>query len=187
MKFESLPVRLEGPLLLEPQAFPDERGFFSETFRADAFAELGITEQMVQHNQSRSVRGTVRGMHFHSGPGVSKLVRCARGRIADVLVDIRPGSATFGEWEVFELDDENLRILYVPPGFGHGFCVLSEQADVVYQQSAYYSAERESGFSPEDPEVSIDWPVARQERTISERDRTAPMLNEIGGLLGEQG
>lgn len=186
MKLESLPVRLEGPLLLQPQVFPDARGFFAETFRADAFAEFGIVEQMVQHNQSRSVRGTVRGMHFHCGPGVAKLVRCARGRIFDVLVDIRPGSPTFGEWEAFELDDENLRILYAPPGFGHGFCVLSELADVVYQQSAYYSAELESGFSPEDPEVSIDWPAAPQERTISDRDRSAPMLNEIGNLLGGQ-
>ena len=186
MTFELVPTRLDGPLLIEPQVFTDERGFFAETFRADDFAALGISESMAQHNQSRSVKGTIRGMHFHVGVGLTKLVRCARGRITDVLVDIRPASPTFGEWETFELDDENLRVLYVPAGFGHGFCVLSELADVVYQQSAYYSPELESGFSPEDPKVSIDWPVAPQDRTISERDRSAPMLNEIGNLLGGQ-
>ena len=186
MSFKVVPSRLKGPILIEPSVFPDERGFFTETFRANDFDELGVVGPMVQHNQSRSVRGTVRGMHFHSGPGVSKLVRCARGRIVDVLVDIRPESATFGEWEAFDLDDERLRLLYVPVGFGHGFCVLSDIADVVYQQSAYYSSELESGFSPEDPEVAIEWPVPPGERTISQRDRGAPMLNEIGELLGGQ-
>lgn len=187
MTFEPVPSRLEGPLLIQPRSFPDERGFFVETFRTDDFAGLGVTEPMVQHNHSRSVRGTIRGMHFHSGPGVTKLVRCARGQIVDVLVDIRPQSPTFGEWEAFELDDQNLRMLYVPAGFGHGFCVLSDLADVVYQQSSYFTAERESGFSPEDPEVSIDWPVPPAERIISERDRGAPMLNEIGVLIADQG
>jgi dTDP-4-dehydrorhamnose 3,5-epimerase len=181
---EVIPTRLEGPLLIEPQAFPDERGFFVETFRADVFEGLGIDEPMVQHNHSRSVRGTVRGMHFHAGDGVSKVVRCSRGRILDVLVDMRPGSATFGEWEGFELDDENLRILYVPPGFGHGFCVLSDVADVAYLQSGYYSPEVERGFSPLDPDVAIEWPVAEKDRILSERDLQAPRLAELEGLSG---
>lgn len=179
---EIVPTRLEGPLLIEPRAFPDDRGFFVETFRANVFEDLGIIEPMVQHNHSRSVRGTVRGMHFHVGDGVSKVVRCSRGRILDVLVDMRPGSATFGEWEGFELDDEKLRMLYVPPGFGHGFCVLSDVADVTYLQSAYYSPEVERGFSPLDPEVAIDWPVAEEDRVLSERDLQAPALNELTGL-----
>jgi dTDP-4-dehydrorhamnose 3,5-epimerase len=181
---EVVPTRLEGPLLIEPRLFPDERGFFVETFRASAFEELGITEPMVQHNHSRSVRGTVRGMHFHAGEGVSKVVRCSRGRILDVLVDMRPASTTFGEWEGFELDDETLRMLYVPVGFGHGFCVLSDVADVAYLQSAYYSPEAERGFSPLDPEVAIEWPVADEDLIISERDLRAPMLNELDGLSG---
>ena len=187
MSFTVSSGRLSGPLLFEPQVFSDPRGFFVETFRADFFSAHGVDEAMVQQNQSRSVQGTVRGMHFHSGPGVSKLVRCARGRIADVVVDIRPGSPTFGEWESFELDDENLGVLYVPVGFGHGFCVLSELADVVYQQSAYYSPELESGFSPEDPDVAIEWPVPAEERTISERDRNAPALSAVSDLLIGQG
>lgn len=173
---EVVPTRLEGPLLIEPRVFPDDRGFFVETFRANRFEELGIGEAMVQHNHSRSVRGTLRGMHFHAGEGVSKVVSCPRGHILDVLVDMRPGSATFGEWEGFELDDENLRMLYVPAGFGHGFCVLSDVADVAYLQSAYYSPEVERGFSPLDPQVGIDWPVAPGDRILSERDLQAPAL-----------
>ena len=177
-----IPTRLEGPLLLEPSVFPDDRGFFVETFRQSDFAELGIDEPMVQHNQSRSTRGTIRGMHFQTGDGVAKLVRCARGEIVDVLVDIRPGSATRGEWEAFALDDVLMRSLYVPVGFAHGFCVLSDEADVVYQQSRYYSPEVETGFSPLDPEVGIEWPVAAGERIISDRDLSAPGMAE---LLGE--
>ena len=180
---ELLETRLEGPLLIEPRAFPDERGFFVETFRASRFEELGISEPMVQHNHSRSVYGTVRGMHFQTGAGISKVVRCPRGRIVDVLVDICPGSPTFGQWEAFELDDEKLRILYVPVGFGHGFCVLSEVADVAYLQSGYYSADVETGFSPLDPAVGIEWPVPAGERILSERDLSAPTLAEISGSL----
>ena len=178
-----IPTRLEGPLLIEPKVFPDDRGFFAETFRANVFADFGITEEMVQHNQSRSVRGTLRGMHFQIGAGASKVVRCARGKIIDVLVDIRPSSGTFGDWEAFELDDERLLTLYAPVGFAHGFCVLSDVADVVYQQSAYYSTEVERGFSPLDPSVGIDWPVKREEMILSERDLAAPSLAEISELL----
>jgi dTDP-4-dehydrorhamnose 3,5-epimerase len=181
---EVVPTRLEGPLLIQPRVFPDDRGFFVETYRANLFEELGIPEAMVQHNHSRSVGGTVRGMHFHTGSGVSKVVRCSRGRILDVLVDMRPGSATFGEWEGFELDDESMRMLYVPVGFGHGFCVLSDVADVAYLQSAYYSPEVESGFSPLDPEVGIEWPVPEGDRILSERDLQAPPLSGVAGITG---
>ncbi len=180
---ELIPTRLDGPLLIEPRAFPDERGFFVETFRRNLFADFGIGEEMVQQNHSRSVRGTVRGMHFQSGAGVSKIIRCARGEILDVLVDIRPGSPTFGQWEGFPLDDQELRVLYAPVGFAHGFCVISEVADVLYQQSGYYTADLESGFSPEDPRVAIEWPVAGVQRTVSARDREAPTLAEIADQL----
>jgi dTDP-4-dehydrorhamnose 3,5-epimerase len=180
---ERLETRLDGPLLLAPRVFGDERGFFAETYRASALGELGITEAFVQDNHSRSVRGVVRGMHFSIGAGASKLVRCGRGAIADVLVDVRRGSPTYGEWEAYELSDENMHVLYVPIGFAHGFCVVSDVADVLYKQSAYYSADVERGFALDDPDVAIAWPVPPEERTLSERDRTAPRLAEIAAEL----
>jgi dTDP-4-dehydrorhamnose 3,5-epimerase len=173
-----LETRLEGPILLEPTVHGDARGFFVETARANALAELGVADRFVQDNQSRSAHGVLRGMHFQ--PGMAKLVRCARGRIFDVLVDIRPGSPSFGRWEGFELDDEKHLQLYCPDGFAHGFCVLSDVADVIYRCSAYYDPERESGFRFDDPEVAIEWP-AIDPRT-SERDRQAPLLSDLREL-----
>jgi dTDP-4-dehydrorhamnose 3,5-epimerase len=171
-----LETRLEGPLLLEPTVHGDSRGFFLETFRAATLAELGVHEGWVQDNHSRSARGVLRGMHFQ--PGMAKLVRCARGSILDVLVDIRPGSASFGHWEGHELDDERHHHLYVPDGFAHGFCVLSETADVIYKCSAYYDPAAESGFRFDDPQVGIKWPEGLDFQT-SERDRSAPLLSEL--------
>jgi len=178
----TLETRLEGPILIEPQVFGDERGFFSETYRRSGFSELGIHEEMVQDNHSRSRRGIVRGMHFQIGAGAAKLVRCGSGAILDVVVDIRRGSATYGEWEAFELTGENMRIVYCPIGFAHGFCTLSEYADVLYKQSNYYAAETERGFKYDDPEVAIGWP-AEIELIPSTRDATAPRLREIADEL----
>ena len=171
-----LATRLEGPLLLEPTVHGDSRGFFLETFRASTLAELGVHDDWVQDNHSRSAKGVLRGMHFQ--PGMAKLVRCARGAILDVLVDIRPDSPSFGLWEGFELDDENHRQLYAPDGFAHGFCVVSESADVIYKCSAYYDPAAESGFRFDDPEVGIKWPEGIEFET-SERDREAPLLSEL--------
>jgi dTDP-4-dehydrorhamnose 3,5-epimerase len=171
-----LETRLEGPLLLEPTVHGDSRGFFLETFRASALAELGVHEEWVQDNHSRSARGVLRGMHFQ--PGMAKLVRCARGAVLDVLVDMRPGSASFGHWEGYELDDERHLHLYVPDGFAHGFCVLSETADVIYKCSAYYDPVAEGGFRFDDPQVGIRWPEGIDFQT-SERDRSAPLLSEL--------
>jgi dTDP-4-dehydrorhamnose 3,5-epimerase len=178
-----LETRLDGPMLIEPTVHGDERGFFSETYRRNVFAELGVAEEMVQDNHSRSRRGVVRGMHFQIGHGASKLVRCARGVILDVVVDIRRGSPTFGRWEGFELSDRNMRIVYCPVGFAHGFCVISEQADVIYKQSGYYSDEVERGFAYDDPDVAIEWPLPRAELVTSERDAGAPHLREIAHEL----
>jgi dTDP-4-dehydrorhamnose 3,5-epimerase len=178
----TLPTRLDGPLLIEPAVFGDERGFFCETYRRSALAELGVAEEMVQDNHSRSRGGVVRGMHFQVDPPAAKLVRCARGAILDVVVDIRTGSPTFGEWEDFELTDENMRMAYCPVGFAHGFCVLSEFADVIYKQSAYYAAGHDRGFRYDDPEVAIAWP-AGLELVPSERDAQAPLLREIADSL----
>jgi dTDP-4-dehydrorhamnose 3,5-epimerase len=177
-----LETRLDGPVLISPATHPDERGFFQETYRRNAYAELDIRDEFVQDNHSRSVRGVVRGMHFQVGAGVAKLVRCARGAILDVVVDIRRGSPTFGEWEAFDLTDENLHQVYCPVGFAHGFCVLSEQADVMYKQSAYYDGALERGISYEDPDVGIAWPDGIELRP-STRDARAPLLKEIEAEL----
>ena len=177
-----IPTRIEGPVLLAPAVHGDERGFFMETFRADAWAAEGVDTAFVQDNHSRSRRGTVRGMHFQTSPGQGKLVRCARGRVLDVVVDLRRESPTFGEWESFELDDEHGHQLWVPVGFGHGFCVLSELADFVYKCTSYYDPATERGIAFDDPEVGIEWP-GDLELLYSERDRTAPKLSEIAAEL----
>ena len=179
MPFDVIPTRLDGPLLLAPRVFPDERGFFCETFRANDLQELGIAEAFVQDNHSRSSRGVVRGMHFQIGDGCSKLVRCGRGAIVDVLVDLRRSSPTYREWEAFELSDETMHVLYAPVGFGHGFIVTSEIADVLYKQSAYYSVDVERGIKFDDPAVGIEWALPREEWIYSERDATAPTLAEF--------
>jgi dTDP-4-dehydrorhamnose 3,5-epimerase len=178
---ERLVTRLDGLVLLAPSKFGDERGFFMETFRADAWAAEGVPIEFVQDNHSRSRQGTIRGIHFQTQPGQGKLVRCARGSVVDVVVDLRRGSPTFGEWESFVLDDESAHQLYVPVGFGHGFCVTSEIADFVYKVTAYYDAATESGFRFDDPEVAIEWP--RIELLYSERDRSAPLLSQIADSL----
>jgi dTDP-4-dehydrorhamnose 3,5-epimerase len=183
MPFERLETRLAGVGLIQPTVFGDERGFFVETYRTGEFAELGIAEQMVQDNHSRSKHGIVRGMHFQVGDGAAKLVRCGRGKIVDVVVDLRRGSPTFGEWEAFELSDENGRIVYCPIGFAHGFCVVSELADVFYKQSNYYSGERERGIRYDDPDVGIEWPLPTEELIPSERDATAPTLADVAAEL----
>ena len=142
-----LPTRLAGLVVIEPAVYSDERGFLSETYRRQWHAEAGIPEEdlFVQENHSRSKRGVVRGMHFQVGDGVAKLVRCARGRVLDVGVDLRRGSPTYGQWAAVELDDESMHELYLPVGFAHGFCVLSETADVLYKQTAYYDPSLEPG------------------------------------------
>jgi dTDP-4-dehydrorhamnose 3,5-epimerase len=172
-----LETQIEGPILIEPVVHGDERGFFHETYRKDVFAELGIHDDFVQDNHSRSSRGIVRGMHFQIGRGTSKLVRCGRGAILDVLVDLRKGSPTFGEWEGFELTDENLHQLYVPIGFAHGFCVTSDVADVMYKIDSYYADETERGIKYDDPDVGIEWPAGLELRP-SQRDATAPLLRD---------
>jgi dTDP-4-dehydrorhamnose 3,5-epimerase len=180
-----LPTGLAGLVIIEPAVHGDERGFFIETYRREWHAQAGIpeAEEFIQDNHSRSARGVVRGMHFQVGAGVAKLVRCARGRILDVAVDLRRGSPTYGRWAAVELDDEQMRELYVPVGFAPGFCVLSDVADVLYKQTAYYDPSVERGIAWDDPEVGIDWPLPADELTVSERDGAAPKLREIADEL----
>jgi dTDP-4-dehydrorhamnose 3,5-epimerase len=172
-------TRLAGPLLLEHPVHGDDRGFFQESFRAEALAAHGVAVDWVQDNHSRSRRGVLRGMHWAVEPGQCKLVRCARGRIWDVVVDIRRGSPTFGRWEGYELDDVSGRSLLVPLGFAHGFLVLSDLADVLYKCSAYYEGAKERGFAWDDPEVGIAWPQVDGEVEVSARDAGAPRLAEV--------
>ena len=183
MRFERLETTIEGVGLIQTQVFGDERGFFTETFRRDELAAIGVVDEMVQDNHSRSKRGIVRGLHFQIGDGAAKLIRCGRGTIVDVVVDLRRGSPTYREWEAFELSDENGRMVYCPIGFAHGFCVTSEIADVFYKQSNYYSTDRERGVRYDDPDIGVEWPLPVEELVPSERDATAPMLAEVADGL----
>jgi dTDP-4-dehydrorhamnose 3,5-epimerase len=177
----SLPSTLSGVLLLEPDVVADPRGFFVETFSRQRYAEFGVPDDFVQDNQSRSARGTIRGLHFQFQPGQAKLVRVARGHIWDVVLDLRRSSPTFGRHEGFELDDVAHRQVYVPVGFAHGFCVLSDLADVAYRVSSYYDAAEERGVAWDDPALSIPWPV--EDPVLSQRDRALPRLREMQDSL----
>jgi dTDP-4-dehydrorhamnose 3,5-epimerase len=179
---ERLETRLEGPALVKPVVHGDHRGFFHESYRREAYAELGIPDEFVQDNHSRSGAGVLRGMHFQIGAGMAKLVRCGRGAVLDVVVDLRRGSPTFGEWEAFRLDEENLHQLYCPVGFAHGFVVLSEAADVMYKCSSYYDESIERGIAYDDPDVAIEWPEGI-ELHVSARDASAPHLRDIEAEL----
>ncbi len=176
-----LQTRLDGLVLVEPTVHGDERGFLVETFSARAWAAAGVDAEFVQDNHSRSAGGILRGMHFQTEPGQAKLVRCVRGRIWDVAVDLRRDSPTYGEWEGHELDDVSHRQLFVPVGFAHGFCVLSEVADVHYKVSSYYDPQTEAGIAWNDPDVAIEWPIADPQ--VSERDATSPRLADVADAL----
>ncbi len=177
---ELLETRLDGLALIAPAVHGDERGFFVETYREETWPVRG---PFLQDNHSRSRRGTVRGIHFQTHPGQGKLVRCARGTVWDVVVDLRKGSPTFGEWEGFELDDTRGHQLWVPVGFGHGFCVLSETADFTYKCTNYYDPATESGIRFDDPAVGIDWRLPREELLFSQRDADAPPLADVADDL----
>jgi dTDP-4-dehydrorhamnose 3,5-epimerase len=176
-----LETAIDGLVLVEPEVHGDERGFLVETYSERSWRELGVEARFVQDNHSRSGGGILRGLHFQLRPGQAKLVRCVRGRIWDVAVDLRRDSPTYGRWEGYELDDSAHRQLFVPVGFGHGFCVLSAEADVAYKLSSYFDPETEAGIAWDDPDVAIEWPV--DEPGVSERDRSAPRLAEVADEL----
>jgi dTDP-4-dehydrorhamnose 3,5-epimerase len=178
---QRLETKLDGLALIEPVVHGDSRGFMLESFAREEWAALGVDVEFVQQNHSRSSKGTLRGIHFQTSPGQAKLVRCARGQIVDVAVDLRRQSPTFGQWEAHVLDDEKHHQLFVPVGFGHGFAVLSEVADVTYQVSSLYDPATEKGIAWDDPEVGVDWQVA--DPLLSERDKTAPKLSEVAETL----
>jgi len=168
---------LSGVLVLKPRVLEDRRGFFLESYSAKTLAALGVDVPFVQDNHSRSVRGTLRGLHFQSAPGQGKLLRVTSGRIFDVAVDLRHGSPSFGQWFGQELSADNFLQLYLPVGFAHGFCVLSEQADVLYKATNFYNGDTERGMAWNDPSVNVAWPV--DDPLLSERDQALPLLHEL--------
>ena len=174
MKVETTP--LEGVLLITPQVFGDDRGFFMETFNAAKTADQGLPELFVQDNHSRSSKGVLRGLHYQYPQWQGKLVRAISGEIFDVAVDIRQDSQTFGQWFGAYLNDENKQQLYVPPGFAHGFCVTSDIADVAYKCTSDYQPEQDVGIRWDDPEIDVDWPI--KEPLISDKDAKAPLLKD---------
>jgi len=171
--------RLEIPdvILVEPEVFSDERGFFMETYKLSDFLAFGISERFVQDNHSRSVRGVLRGLHYQNPPKAQgKLVRVIRGEVFDVAVDIRKGSPTYGKWVGVRLSEENRLMLYIPPGFAHGFCVLSPKAEVVYKCTEEYDPHAEAGIIWNDREIGIEWPTKNP--IISPKDASWPPLKE---------
>jgi dTDP-4-dehydrorhamnose 3,5-epimerase len=171
---------LEGLLLIEPRCFEDERGFFLETFQAARYREAGISERFVQDNQSRSRKGVLRGLHFQVSRPQAQLVTVMRGRVFDVCVDVRPASSTFGRWFGVELGDTGPRQLYMAPGFAHGFCVLSDWADLHYKVSRHYDSTDEGGLRWNDPDVGIAWPIEAVQ--LAPRDAAYPVLRNIAPL-----
>lgn len=164
-------------LLIKPEVFHDERGSFTELFRKPLYREWGIDVDFVQDNHSVSEKGVIRGMHFQRAPGQAKLVTCLQGTIFDVFVDIRPDSATFGEWGSHLLEADSHEQIYIPPGFAHGFAALSDRAHVLYKVSSLYCPEEERTFSFDDPDVGIEWPITNP--VLSEKDRHAQPLEGV--------
>ncbi len=167
---------LEGLLVVEGKSFGDERGFFMESFRVDDWAREGLPP-LLQDNLSRSVKNTIRGLHYQIPPqAIGKLVRCARGRIFDAVVDLRRSSPTYGKSASIELDDSGNRMFWVPVGFAHGFCALSESADVTYKVTGYWSKEVDAGIRWNDPSLGIKWPVSAAEAIVTAKDAVLPLL-----------
>ena len=174
---EVIKTSLPGVVIIEPKVFGDERGFFLETFQADRYRDLaGIDLPFVQDNHSRSAKGVLRGLHFQKTKPQGKLVRVVRGEVFDVAVDVRSGSPTFGQWEGVVLSEENKRQFWVPPGFAHGFVVLSETAIFSYKVDDYYSSEQDQGIAFDDPALQIDWQLPRTQLKLSEKDQQQPFL-----------
>jgi dTDP-4-dehydrorhamnose 3,5-epimerase len=181
MQVEQLP--LEDLKLLKPRVFADDRGFFLEPWNMARMKGLGLELDFVQDNHSRNSRGTIRGLHLQKArggsPGQAKLIRCARGSIFDVVVDVRPWSKTFKQHCAVTLDDVKHELLYIPCGFAHGFCVTSDVADVCYKVTSLYDPQTETGFRFDDPAVGVPWPISGDAAVVSQRDREAPLLDEL--------
>ncbi len=177
MKFT--PLEIPGLILIEPRLFPDARGFFYESYRTDLFAQNGIKDTFIQDNHSRSSKGALRGLHFQVDPmAQGKLVRVIRGSVFDVAVDLRPGSKTYGKHASLVLSAENKKMLYVPAGFAHGFCVLEDDTEFLYKVTNFYSAAHERGILWSDPDLGIAWPNLGT-LILSDKDKKYPRLKDF--------
>lgn len=181
MPFVFKETSIVGVMIIEPRVFPDDRGFFMETYKASDFCNAGITENFVQDNLSSSTRGVLRGIHYQVNPfAQGKLVRVNSGSVWDVAVDLRRNSGTFGKWTGIELSGENKKMFYIPPGFGHGFAVLSDVAEFTYKCTAEYNPKAEGGIRWNDPELSVQWPLPADIIKVSARDEQLPLLGDMG-------
>jgi len=177
MNMEIIDLPLKGLKLFKPSVYRDSRGFFLETYRVENFLKEGFSVDFVQDNHSFSMKNCLRGMHFQEGNTQDKMVFVVEGKVFDVAVDIRPNSPTYGKWEGVILDGEHHHQLFIPRGFAHGFCVLSEKAHVYYKVSRYYKASQEKGFRWNDPDINIKWPISNPK--LSKKDKIAPFFKEL--------
>jgi len=182
MNFTFQPLSIPDLVLVTPKRFADDRGFFMECFRENLFAAAGMPA-FVQDNHAMSKKNVLRGLHYQLNPaGMGKLVRCLRGRIFDVAVDIRKGSPTYGRWLGLELSDHHPQMFYIPPGFAHGYCAMSGHCEVFYRTTAYYSPDHERAIRWDDPHIGIKWPVASP--VLSPKDRRAPLMHDAENNFG---
>lgn len=182
MPFEFEPTEMKDVILVKPKVFGDSRGFFMETYKKSEFFQHGIKTEFMQDNHSKSTKGVLRGLHFQTPPKAqAKLVRCPRGKVFDVAVDIRKDSPDFGKWVGAVLSEENKHMLFIPEGFAHGFVVLSDEAELIYKASDEYSPENDRGIKWNDPDIGIDWGIDF-EPLVSEKDAKQPFLKDCGDL-----
>lgn len=178
MPFDFKKTTIQDLCVITPHLFPDDRGFFMETYKESDFIEAGISERFVQDNHSRSSKSTLRGLHFQRPPfAQAKLVRCTRGRLWDVAVDLRPSSPTYKQWHGVELSEENRVMFFIPAGFAHGFVALEDGAELQYKCSAEYNAQSDGGVRWDDPDLAIDWPI--KDVLVSPKDAALPYLKDI--------
>jgi len=179
MSFEFEQLKMDGVILIKPRIFGDNRGFFTESYKKSEFVKNGIDIEFVQDNHSKSTKGVLRGLHYQASPKAqAKLIRCSKGRIYDVAVDLRKNSKTFGKWLKVELSEENKHMLFIPEGFAHGFVVLSDEAELLYKTNTEFSAEHDRGVLYNDMDINIDWEIDF-EPILSEKDKFQPTFSEI--------
>ncbi len=179
-KFNFIKTSIDGVIIVEPTAFGDSRGYFMETYQKEEFIKGGITVDFVQDNQSMSTKGVLRGLHFQKQFSQSKLVRCIRGAVFDVAVDLRPDSKTYGKWEGVVLSAENKKQFFIPKNFAHGFLVLSDEAEFVYKVDDFYHPNDEGGLMWNDPDIAIEWPIEKgMEIKLSDKDKLHPPFKNL--------
>ena len=181
-KFKKIETTIDGVYIIEPTVFGDNRGYFMETYAQKDFEEIGLNYNFVQDNQSKSKKGVLRGLHFQKENTQAKLVRCIKGEVFDVAVDLRPGSETYGKWEGVILSEENKKMFMIPKGFAHGFLVLSDEAEFTYKCDDIYNPSAEGGLAWNDKDVAIDWPLGNlkvEDLLTSEKDAKWPSLEEL--------